>query len=319
MNGGDGVGQKNLELALARKTETGLDGGIATGGGNTTLDDANKDWTVNQFNIGFYVHVIKITTGVEYFRAITANTATQLTFAALPGGVVVAAGDLYSIRQVSDPKVNWLQGLSYYGIVTAIPGANQFTIPTLGGLGAGKFADIIAPFSAFVFRDAGGAGAAPQGEMQTITAYVSATGSFTTTAFTAAVAVGDEILILHPSLAQATKSVGPPPTSGPVIANWQAAEQNLVSIGANNVRYKLWSLMIDMNAIVGALTIRLYSQINGVERRIYQQIFTVAADGPGRWLVNGVGIHEALRVTCQSDNAGDNGATIAYDYFLEAM
>ena len=95
-----------------------------------------------------------------------------------------------------------LQGLCYYGVVTAIPGANQFTILALAGLGAGKFSDATAPYRAFVFRDAGGAGAAPQGEMQTITGYTTATGVFTTAAFTAAVAVGDEILILHPRLAE---------------------------------------------------------------------------------------------------------------------
>lgn len=91
-------------------------------------------------------------------------------------------------------------GLYFYGVVTAVPGANQFTIPTLAGLGAGKFSGTN-PYQAFVFRDAGGISAAPQGEMLPITAYTTATGVFTTAAFTAAVAVGDEILIVHPSLA----------------------------------------------------------------------------------------------------------------------
>jgi len=49
-------------------------------------------------------------------------------------------------------------------------------------------------------------------------------------------------------------------------------------------------------------------------------IFAVAADGPGLWIVNGtVAIHEVLRVTAQSDNAGDDGKSIDYDYMLEAM
>jgi hypothetical protein len=92
-------------------------------------------------------------------------------------------------------------GLFYHGIVTAVPGVDQFTIPTLAGLGAGKFSDATAPYQAFVLRDAGGAGAAPQGEIQDITAYATGTGVFTTNAFTVAVGIGDEILILHPSLA----------------------------------------------------------------------------------------------------------------------
>ncbi len=45
--------------------------------------------------------------------------------------------------------------------------------------------------------DAGGAGAAPQGETQDITAYNSATGVFTTNPFTApGVGIGDDMIIL---------------------------------------------------------------------------------------------------------------------------
>lgn len=94
------------------------------------------------------------------------------------------------------------ESLTYYGIVSAVPGANQFTIPALAGLGASKFLGAN-PYWAFVLRDAGGAGAAPQGELQPLTAYTTATGVFTSTAFTAAVGVGDEILIIHSALAAA--------------------------------------------------------------------------------------------------------------------
>lgn len=105
--------------------------------------------------------------------------------------------------QVFDPKV-WgaLSGLILYGVVTAVPGANQFTIPTLAGLGAGKFSDMTAPFSVFVFRDAGGTNALPQGQMRTVTGYTTATGIFATDEFDVAVGIGDEILILHPRIAE---------------------------------------------------------------------------------------------------------------------
>lgn len=106
----------------------------------------------------------------------------------------------YHIDNPSYPLLELLRsrGLFYSGTVTAVPGANQFTIPTLAGLGAGKFQGAMSPYAAFVFRDAGGLSALPQGEMQLITAYANATGTFTTMAFTAPVAVGDEILILNP-------------------------------------------------------------------------------------------------------------------------
>ena len=93
------------------------------------------------------------------------------------------------------------EALTYYGVVDAVPGANQFTVGGLAGLGAGKFAGATNPYSVFVLRDAGGASAAPQGEAQAITAYVTGTGVFTTAAFTAAVGVGDEVLIVSPMLA----------------------------------------------------------------------------------------------------------------------
>jgi len=96
-----------------------------------------------------------------------------------------------------------IQGLAYYGVVTAVPGANQFTVPQLAGYGETCFVG----WTAFVFWDAGGAGAAPQGESKTITTYVDATGTFTTAAFTAAVAAGDSIIVIHPSIASVLSSL----------------------------------------------------------------------------------------------------------------
>jgi hypothetical protein len=70
----------------------------------------------------------------------------------------------------------------------------------LAGQGAGAFVDANTPWYAYVFRDAGGAAAAPQGEVQTVTGYTSATGTFTTDAFTAAVATGDDVIIVSAAL-----------------------------------------------------------------------------------------------------------------------
>lgn len=91
-------------------------------------------------------------------------------------------------------------GLFFAGTVTAVPGANQFTIPTLAGLGPGMFASATNPYQAYVLRDAGGTSAAPQGEIQAVTGYVDATGNFTTNAFTVAVQPGDQMLIMNPEI-----------------------------------------------------------------------------------------------------------------------
>lgn len=143
-------------------------------------------------------------------RPISVQAGTTLTFGVAftnSAGAVqqIAAGTrfviLTSMAGGGGPGPSPEESLTYYGIVDTVPGANQFTIGALAGLGAGKFAGATNPYAVFVLRDAGGASAAPQGEIRNITVYTTATGVFTTGAFTAAIAVGDEILIINPSLA----------------------------------------------------------------------------------------------------------------------
>ena len=206
--------------------------------------------------------------------------------------------------------------LAYFGVVTRVISATQFLAAGLAGLGDGA----LVGYAAYVLAKADGTITAPHAEQPAVTAYVSSSGTFTHAAYTAPLAVGDQLLLLHPNIARIMNSAGLPPVTGTTTANWNAAEADIISIGADNIRNKLHSLVLNINALVGTVTIRLYMQVNGVERRVYQQAFTVAADGPGLWVVNGtVGIHEVLRVTAQSNNAADNGTAIGYDYGLEAM
>jgi hypothetical protein len=117
------------------------------------------------------------------------------------------------------------------------------------------------------------------------------------------------------------KSEGMAPVTGSTAADWQTAESDVVTIGASNTRYKIHSLLLSMHDLVGnVITVRMYMFVKGAERKVYEQSFNAVSDPPGLWLVNGtVGIHEALRVTLQSDNATDNGKTVDYDCTLEAM
>ena len=220
------------------------------------------------------------------------------------------------------PLIIMNQGLCYYGVVTGVPVAGQFEIAALAGLGAAKFATVVPEYMyhAFVLRDAAGGGAAPQGESQPVSNYATNTGNFTANAFTVPVGIGDEILIIHPFLARIMNFAGLPPHVGSVAENWNTAEADIVQIGVADTSYKVHSLVLDITGLVGTVTIRMYQEVVGVERRVYEQTFTVAANGPGLWIVNGtVGIHEILRVTAQSDNAADNAQPIGYDYMLEAM
>lgn len=120
---------------------------------------------------------------------------------------------------------------------------------------------------------------------------------------------------------QIGKLAGLPPVTNSVIADWQTDEADVVSIGAVDTRYKLHSLLLSVHNLVGTvITVRLYMQVQGVERKVYEQTFNSTTDPAGLWLVNGtVGIHQILRVTLQSNDVADDGQTVGYDYLLEAM
>jgi len=118
-----------------------------------------------------------------------------------------------------------------------------------------------------------------------------------------------------------TKSEGLAPVAGAVAADWQTAESNVVTVGAAGARYKVHFLLLSIHNLAGtSITVRLYMRVNGIERKVYEQSFNAATDPPGLWIVNGtLGIHEALRVTLQSNDAADNGKSVDYDFMLEAM
>ena len=111
------------------------------------------------------------------------------------------------------------------------------------------------------------------------------------------------------------------PLTGTTIADWNTAEADVVSVGADDTSYKLHSLLISIHNLAGTvITVRLYMRVNGTERKVYHQTFNTASDPPGLWLVNGtIGIHQALRVTLESNDVADNGQSVDYDYLLEAI
>jgi len=211
--------------------------------------------------------------------------------------------------------------LAMYALVTGVTSPTVFTCTGLVGQKIGQYIG----YYAFILRDAGGAGAAPQGEKQLVTAFVNTTGQITITAgYTVPIAVGDEILLLHRSVASSSNLSGETTVSNTNTQNWQAAETNLVTIGTNGTSYKIHTLLVGIQNTIGNLTIRLYHRINGVERRIFPipaaTTFNSVIDAPGIPVINAsFVITEAMRVTVQSDNIADNGQAITYEYKLEAM
>jgi hypothetical protein len=134
--------------------------------------------------------------------------------------------------------------------------------------------------------------------------------------------------LLTASTAQATdiesqtdKLAGEAPITGSATQNWQTAEAEVVSIGASNTKYKVHDLSLNISALTGtAITVRLYKKVNGVERKVYEQVFNTNNDPPGLPIINGTwAIHDVLKVTLQSNRTADNGMAIDYDYMLEAM
>jgi len=118
-----------------------------------------------------------------------------------------------------------------------------------------------------------------------------------------------------------TKSQGGTPLTGSTSGDWQTAEADVASIGADGVRNKIHDLTLSIHNLAGTvITVRLYKKVNGVERKCYEQSFDASTDPPGLPIINGTwGIHGVLRATLQSNDAADNGKTVDYDYMLEAM
>ena len=125
----------------------------------------------------------------------------------------------------------------------------------------------------------------------------------------------------HTNRQQAAKLAGVAPVTGSATQDWQTAEADVVSIGEAGVSNKVQDLSLNISNMVGALIIvRLYKNINGVERKLYEQSFNAATDPPGLPIINGTwATHDVIRVSLQSDNAADNGQAVDYDFMLEAM
>lgn len=85
---------KALREALGAAYQILVLSGTATDGSGITLVDTGQAWGIDEYKGDEVRFTIG---GVAYRRAITSNTATELTFPALPVGVVVTSGLAYEI------------------------------------------------------------------------------------------------------------------------------------------------------------------------------------------------------------------------------
>ncbi|MDD5700433.1 MAG: hypothetical protein PHU23_00160 [Dehalococcoidales bacterium] len=223
--------------------------------------------------------------------------------------------------------------LAQMAIVDQVLSATQFVSNSLKGFDSGTFAG----YSVWVLSKANGSATGPKGESPKLISafdgfravFPTLSGTVTHATFTASLTVGDTVLLLNPAVAAGFRppsSTVPPTTPssstmyGSVTANWQAAEQDLLTIGTAvlGTSTLINFLGVGIQNLVGNITIRMYATINGTERRFYPipsgTTFSVAGDAPCIPVINGsMTVPGRLRVTIQSDNVADNGQTVDYE------
>lgn len=126
-----------LSDLVSRMTEVAIDSGAATGGSTTTLVDTTRNWQADKF-IGGWAEIT--IAGVHYFREITDNDATSITFATTPA---VVAGTLYSIkRTVSLSEIVKVSGtVQSSGDWTAL-----LTAISTSGLSLGTYDEVVVSY-----------------------------------------------------------------------------------------------------------------------------------------------------------------------------
>lgn len=212
-----------------------------------------------------------------------------------------------------------------------MPGVNQFTIPTLAGMGAGAFGltDSEAPHFAYVFRDAGGTGAAPQGETQYVISYDSTTGVFTTNPFTTSVGVGDEIIIFNPMFAYieeiydnldnlvdfiSTFPVSNATNSGTISHASSTSETDaLILSPATTIEFR--ELFLDMSNLTQITTVRLYIKVDGIDYRLLDEVEYPTDFGNRKAIrLDLFTSHRDWKITLQSAVAEGSSKNVPYSY-----
>lgn len=105
--------------------------------------------------------------------------------------------------------------------------------------------------------------------------------------------------------------------------NWQSeGPLEVCTIGSDGASYKVQSLVLGTGELSGSLiAITMEMKVKGIVDIVYNQAFNRSPGHypPGIWIINGtLGIHNALVVRVKSNNPGDDGKVISYDYSLEA-
>ncbi|MFA5379092.1 MAG: hypothetical protein WC455_25275 [Dehalococcoidia bacterium] len=186
-------------------------------------------------------------------------------------------------------------GLVMLGDVTTYTSTTEFASTDL----ATREDDYFVGWYVMCVRDDGGAGVAPQGEYRLVSDYVSATGTFTHAAFSAAMAAGDQVMLIHPVLYEILSIKGGGYTIQSIMDEWAANldlarssdSGSTVMDGTEKTLYEESSSYpfefcggyIDwtgLNAGGGedtAVKVYLMIESGGTYRKIYEETFLAAA------------------------------------------
>ncbi len=255
---------------------------------------------------------------------------------AAASGVIGATNSLVALLKQAVTQ----QGLIFFGDVTTFTDLNNFASTDL----AGRENDFFRGWYVMCVRDDGGAAAAPQGEYRLITDYTNA-GAFEHNAFSAVMAAGDQVQIIHPMLYEILTIRGGPETLESLDAELDAmldlgdgdvltlvmdgTEQTLYETTGSAFIYEFLGLWIDWTGLnAGALedtSIRFYLKVDGANYRLVSTEVFLAAAVP----VPAVTMHprnattdvvpatqyfkQDLRITAQQGAIGGGWNTLTYN------
>jgi len=222
----------------------------------------------------------------------------------------------------SVPKIR--TDLAYFGVVSRVISNTEFVAAGLAGLGDGA----LVGYTAYVLAKANGTTTPPHAERPAVTAYVSSSGTFTHVAYTAPLAVGDHLLLLHPNLADLSGTA----TQVAKLAGWEvkgthAHANNLnwqtVFTLTTTTRKKVHSIWLYFANLTQNMVYRLSYNFGGLG--VYVPFDSNAAvpwtpaDDDGVLIACNCAIGNNLRLELQSQVLEGAARNIPYEVYAEDM
>lgn len=239
---------------------------------------------------------------------ITDYDSDQGTFTHAAMANAIAAGD--TICLLHPTLATGLSiGLTVMARITTYTDTSNFASTDLAAYNSGLFVG----WDCYILWDDGAAGAAPQGESRRVSTFTTGTGAIALgQALANASKVGDWILLVHQAISRGEVDYRDQETIG---AADYTSEATLVTWNSNNDRCTYHNLVIDIGGFTNGaiLTIKFYQYINGAanEEIIHQWTRVPGTDNNGFKIIDGgFETSERIRITIESDNAGDNSVSV---------